>query len=358
MSFVPNFKPLQQDPGQAAIYLQIVSIISNSIAQGQLLKGEKLPSSRILAQKFQVGRQTVLNALNELIAQGWILSRQRAGYYVVEQLPVSHNEQSPLPPKTSVINWRLKDGFQAKFSESEQDYRYNFVAGTPDFDKFPFAEFRRHLAQVMNYPLKNDFSYNHAAGQPQLLSSLADYLRRSRHITDRPLLISNGSQDAIYMVSRLLLSIGDSVAVDQLGYQPAWSAFKENGADLVKIVSDEQGLDPDDLAKVLAKKRIRLIYLTPQHQYPTTVTLSAERRIKIYQLAAKHGVAILEDDYDHEYHYQRQPLPPMASDDPAQLIIYIGTLSKILYPGVRVGFMSAPPPVHQALLKLRQNHEP
>ncbi|NQZ21516.1 MAG: PLP-dependent aminotransferase family protein [Colwellia sp.] len=354
MSFIPHFKSLNNEAHQPASYLQIVSIIRSSIEQGQLLSGEKLPSSRVMAKRFSVGRQTLLNALNELIAQGWILSRQRVGYFVAEQHPVSQRHQLPSPAQSTTMKWHFNDRCDTLFTEPEQEYQYNFVAGTPDINSFPFAEFKRHFAQVMNYPLPSDFSYGNAAGQPQLLSSMAGYLRRSRNITARPLLISNGSQDAIYMVSRLLLGIGDRVAVDQLGYQPAWSAFKESGAELVKIASDEQGLDPDELAKEFATKRIRLIYLTPQYQYPTTVTLSTERRNKIYQLAVKYGVPILEDDYDHEYHYQGQPLPPIASEDPAQLVIYIGTLSKILYPGVRIGFISAPPPVHQALLKLRQ----
>jgi GntR family transcriptional regulator/MocR family aminotransferase len=354
LSFIPNFKSLNTEAHQPPSYLQIVSIIRNSIEQGQLLSGEKLPSSRVMANRFSVGRQTLVNALNELIAQGWILSRQRVGYYVAEQLPVSHSHQLPSVPQSTTMKWHFNDRCDTLFSEPDQEYQYNFVAGTPDIDKFPFAEFKRHFAQVMNYPLRSDFSYGNAAGQPQLLSSMTDYLRRSRNITGRPLLISNGSQDAIYMVSRLLLGEGDKVAVDQLGYQSAWSAFKESGAALVKIASDGQGLDPDELANELAKKRIRLIYLTPQYQYPTTVTLSTERRKKIYQLAVKYGVPILEDDYDHEYHYQGQPLPPMASEDPAELVIYIGTLSKILYPGVRIGFISAPAPVYRALLKLRQ----
>ncbi len=354
MSFIPHFKSLNNDAHQPASYLQIVSIIRNSIEQGQLLAGEKLPSSRVMANRFSVGRQTLINALNELIAQGWISSRQRVGYFVAEHLPVSHSHQLPSLPQSKTMKWHFNDRCDTLFSEPDQEYQYNFVAGTPDINRFPFAEFKRHFAQVMNYPLRSDFSYGNAAGQPQLLSSMADYLRRSRNITARPLLISNGSQDAIYMISRLLLGVGDKVAVDQLGYQSAWSAFKESGAALVKIASDDEGLDPDELAKALATNRIRLIYLTPQYQYPTTVTLSTERRNRIYQLAVKYGVPILEDDYDHEYHYQGQPLPPMASEDPAQLVIYIGTLSKILYPGVRIGFISAPLPVHQALLKLRQ----
>jgi len=345
---------LKNQADQLPSYLQIVSIIRNSIEQGQLLKNEKLPSSRVMAIRFSVGRQTLINALNELIAQGWIVSKQRVGYFVAEQLPVSHNYQLPASSKTPTIDWHFNDRCEMLFSELNKEYQYNFVAGTPDINSFPFTEFKRFFAQVMNYPLSSDFNYGNAAGQPQLLSSMADYLRRSRNITARPLLISNGSQDAIYMVSRLLLGVGDYVAVDQLGYQPAWSAFKESGASLVKIANDDQGLDPDILAKELANKRIRLIYLTPQYQYPTTVTLSKERRNKIYLLAVKYGVPILEDDYDHEYHYQSQPLPPMASEDPAELVIYIGTLSKILYPGVRIGFISAPLPVHQALLKLRQ----
>ena len=355
MSFFHNFKPLIRGKLNKPLYLQIESVIKNCIMEGQLRASERLPSSRVLANRFAVSRQTILNALNELIAEGFITSDERIAYFVASELPVGL-ETFPTPRNNhSDFQWRVKDILPADFSEEGQSVDYNFVAGTPNFDLFPFSEFKRHLLRVMNYPIEKDFSYGHAAGHPELISSLDEYLRRSRNISNRPLMITNGSQEAIYMVSRLLLSKHDAVAVNALDYQPAWAAFKLNGATLVKIKQDQDGLIPDDLSRQLEKnKSIKLIYLTPQLQHPTTATLSQQRREKIYQLAMENGIPIVEDDYDHEFHYYRHPLQPMASFDPSQIIIYIGTLSKVLYPGARIGFITSPKPVFDGLVKLRQ----
>jgi GntR family transcriptional regulator/MocR family aminotransferase len=165
--------------------------------------------------------------------------------------------------------------------------------------------------------------------------------------------ITNGSQEALYITAQLLLQAGDKVAVETLGYPPAMAAFKSAGADLVGVHQDENGIIPDDLEEKILQGNIRLIYLTPLHQYPTTVTLTISRRMAIYQLAATHGIPIIEDDYDHEFHYRCQPLAPMASQDPQQLVIYISTFSKIMFPGTRIGFMALSPPMAKAVKDYR-----
>lgn len=154
-------------------------------------------------------------------------------------------------------------------------------------------------------------------------------------------MICNGSQEGLYMVSKLLLQAGDKVAVEQFGYPPAWAAFKSSGAELAVIEQDHKGIIPEYLATQLGKGDIKLIYLTPLHQYPTTVTLDVSRRMQIYQLAAQFGVAIIEDDYDHEFHYDSQPIAPMAANDPLGLVIYISTFSKLMFAGARIGYVVA-----------------
>ena len=179
------------------------------------------------------------------------------------------------------------------------------------------------MSDVLTRPDMSQLSYGQSAGTPELIDQVKIYLRKSRAITNREIVITNGSQEALFIVAQLLLQAGDKVAAEELGYPPAMSAFVSAGAELVGIKQDKQGMCPNDLEAQICTGNIRLIYLTPLHQYPTTVTLTVSRRMAIYQLAAKHSIPIIEDDYDHEFHYRCQPLAPMASQDPAQLVIYL-----------------------------------
>jgi GntR family transcriptional regulator/MocR family aminotransferase len=233
------------------------------------------------------------------------------------------------------------------------DFKYNFSGGQPDLALFPFDEFKRCMSQVLSRPNAAQLSYGQSAGTPELIDQVKTYLRKSRAITEREIVITNGSQEALFIVSQLLLQSGDKVAVEELGYPPAMLAFSNSGAELVGVKQDAQGMCPDNLEVQILKGNIRLIYLTPLHQYPTTVTLTVSRRMAIYQLAAQHKIPIVEDDYDHEFHYRCQPLPPMATEDPAHLIIYLSTFSKIMFPGARIGIMALSKAMAKAVTEYR-----
>jgi GntR family transcriptional regulator/MocR family aminotransferase len=175
-----------------------------------------------------------------------------------------------------------------------------------------------------------------------------------RAVSDREILVTHGSQEAIFLTAQLLIRPGDAVAVERLGYGPAWEALRAAGARLVPIATDEDGIDPEDLARVARRRRLRLLYTTPLHQYPTTATLPLPRRLRLYEVATQADIPILEDDYDHEFHYRSQPLAPLASRDPAEQIIYISTFSKILFPSARIGFMAVPRGLAPALAEYRR----
>jgi len=176
--------------------------------------------------------------------------------------------------------------------------------------------------------------------------------------------ITNGSQEALYIIAQILLSTGDSVAVEAMGYRPAWNAFSNAGANLIAVAQDDGGIIPESFASVVSAQQaqgtpIKLLYLTPLHQYPTTVTLSVTRRQAIYRIAQQHKIAIIEDDYDHEFHYRCQPLAPMASDDPQGLVIYLSTFSKVMFPGARIGFMAIDSTLRDAVVSYKTiiNHK-
>jgi len=327
-----------------AKYLVIAQALRKAIREGQVAPTEGLPSARKLAQQLAVNRHTIMAALAELVAQGWVEAKERSGYRVVASLPIQSsrtiNKVNQTPQN---FDWKFRHKLNVPETPKVKasQYAYNFSGGQPDIRKFPFDEFKSHFSQTCQRPKIDDFCYGDSRGEAELITEISIYLRRVRSITDKEMMICNGSQEALYMVSQLLLQPGDKVAVEQLGYPPAWATFERAGAELIAIEQDNRGLDPDHLAKVLAEGGVKLLYLTPLHQYPTTVSLDIARRMKIYQLAVQYGIAIVEDDYDHEFHYDSQPIAPMAADDPAGLVIYISTFSKIMFGGARIGYVVA-----------------
>jgi GntR family transcriptional regulator/MocR family aminotransferase len=345
---------LQNANSTQAKYLQLAETVRNAIKQGQLTAGDKLPSVKSISQDLDLNRHTVMKSLAELVAEGWIESIQRVGYKVVHNLPI---ERSLTLAQANVlsdpINYRfVRSGSQLP-TYPASDCEYNFAGGQPDLTQFPFDEFKRCMSDVLSRPELVELSYGQSAGMPELIEQIKHYLRKSRAITEREVVITNGSQEALFIVAQLLLQTGDKVAVEELGYPPAMSVFSSTGAELVGVKQDAQGMCPDDLEIQILKGNVRLIYLTPLHQYPTTVTLTISRRMAIYQLAVRHSIPIVEDDYDHEFHYRCQPLAPLATQDPAQLVIYLSTFSKIMFPGARIGIMAVSKAMAKAVTEYR-----
>jgi len=323
-------------------YLQLAEVVREAICKGQLLPGDVLPSVKALSEDLQFNRHTVMRSFAELIAEGWLESIERIGYKVVSLLPIEtsllHSVNQNVDDK--VIDYRIVRPTASLPINKADTFKYNFSGGQPDINSFPFNEFKSYMSDSLTRPNAQQLGYGESAGTKDLISEVKEYLRKVRGVIDREIVITNGSQEAIFIAAQLLLQQGDKVAVEALGYPPAMSAFTNAGAELVTIKQDAEGLLPDDLEFNILQGNIRLIYLTPLHQYPTTVTLTVARRMKIYQLAATHNIPIIEDDYDHEFHYRCRPLAPMISQDPKQLVIYISTFSKIMFPGARVGFMA------------------
>jgi GntR family transcriptional regulator / MocR family aminotransferase len=346
---------LDQENNKQAKYLQLASVIRLAIRKGQFIAGDSLPSVKSLSNDSNLNRHTVMKALAELIAEGWVESAERVGYKVVDHLPIEHSLRLSKDDKSqqSEFKYRLVRLADNLPEHNLEEITYNFSGGLADLSRFPFAEFKSHMADSLSRPNLSQLGYGETAGTRELVAQVKSYLRKARGITDRKIIITNGSQEAMFITAQLLLQQGDKVAVEELGYPPAMSVFKSAGAELVAIKQDKQGIVPEALEMAIIKGNIRLIYLTPLHQYPTTVTLSVSRRMQIYQLAARHQIPILEDDYDHEFHYRCQPLAPMASQDPKQLVIYVSTFSKIMFPGARIGIMAVNKNLAQAITDYR-----
>ncbi|WP_105169838.1 MocR-like pyridoxine biosynthesis transcription factor PdxR [Pseudoalteromonas sp. T1lg23B] len=324
-----------------AIYLQLAGALRNAIKAGELMTGAKLSSARTMASAYQLNRHTVMNALQLLVAEGWLEAREKSGYFVTRTLPIDSSvEQEKQPqyiPKPLTFAQPMSDPVTAELAQ----YKYNFAGGLPDIEQFPFVEFKRALSNVCQRIDAKKLHYGAVGGESELKFQIQAYLQRARNLQAEDLVVCNGSQEALFLSARVFISPGDYVACESLGYPPARKAFSACGARIIDIHQDEQGLCVADLEAQLQRYRIKLLYLTPLHQYPTTVTLSPTRRLQIYQLCYQYGVVIIEDDYDHEFHYRCQPLQPMASDDPAGIVIYISTFSKIMFAGARVGYICA-----------------
>ena len=333
---------LNLDNSTKKIYLKIANAIRGSIESGHVLTQEKLPSARVLAEQLSVNRHTVMAAYNELVAQGWVKTKPRQGYRVAESLPIygSVNAQQQAQQIVPQHQWRLAKENPTITGLAASRYAFNFAGGNPDIDLFPFNEFKSFMGDALNRPDTKELNYGDNNGFSPFIKEVSTYLRRVRSINNKEIIVVNGTQEALYILSQVLIKSGDKVAVESLGYQPAWDAFENVGAQLIGVKQTEQGIDVNHLEALIKQHKIRLLYLTPLHQYPTTTTLAMSKRKKIYHLAQLHNIAIIEDDYDHEFHYNSQPLPPMAANDPASLVIYLSSFSKIMFPGIRLGIIA------------------
>jgi len=342
------------------LYQQLESEIIQLICRGILKPGQVLPSSRELAQSLQLNRKTVVATYEELDAQGWVETKERSGVYVSSRLPdtsdrtIKENNQKLIrsrQPGYPLIIEQASEG--PSITDPNMDYDtpgtsaplYRIDDGFPDPRLAPIEELMREYRRFGKGHLTNRFlMYGPEQGSYRLRVELAKFLNRTRgmQVTENEILITKGTQMALYLTTQLLIHPGDIVFVPEPGYRFANQTFKMAGANLVFIPVDKEGMDVDRIEQLCKKKVPRMIYIIPHHHRPTTVTLSAERRMRLLTLASKYGFALIEDDYDFDYHYTSDPLFPLASFDNGGHIVYVGSFCKSIAPGVRIGFMVAP----------------
>jgi GntR family transcriptional regulator/MocR family aminotransferase len=341
-------------------FLQIARSLTADIQRGRLRPGDRLPGSRRLAQSLQVHRNTVLAALAELMAEGWVETAPGRGTFVTRTIvnPLGRPFSRRLDLRAHVrahVPFALPESPAAYRPPSLPRGTLNLSNGAPDVRLVPAAAIGRAYRRVLALRGADLLSYGEPEGHAGLRAALASMLTSTRGLPVGPddVLVTRGSQMALTLAARALLRPGDTVAVEELGYRPAWEAFRAAGATVVPVVVDRDGMDVDALKRLASRTVIRAVYVTPHHQYPTTVTLKAARRLSLLALARAGRIAIIEDDYDHEFHYDGRPVLPLASADHAGLVVYIGTLSKVLAPGLRIGYIVAPPAVLRSASAIR-----
>lgn len=315
--------------GQGPLYRQLILALREQGARGDLKPGDLLPSTRELASRLQIHRHTVAAAFQELEAEGWIGSEPGRGFRVAHS-PVVAAEIAPPPDERHPVPVQA---------------RFRFPSGQPDLRLFPREEYFGMVRKVMrDMDPEELLGYSSPLGRDSLRHGLTQFLTHTRglRLTPENLVVTHGCQEAVFLLGQLLLSRGDRVGVEEKGFPPMWKALRQAGAELIPLSLDRYGLLPEAVEEACRRRPLRMLYLTPVHQYPTTATLPLERRQAIYELAVRCDFYVLEDDYDSEFHFTSQPPAPMKAYDPHDRILYCGTLSKLLAPSLRLGFAVVP----------------
>lgn len=352
--WTPTLPPTPGDHHEP-IFLRIARGVMSDIRRGRLSPGQQLRSSREWAKELGVSRNTVLAALAELEAQGWLTTTSTRGTFVSDELPEELAGAATRGLAELGLSLPPEPDFFTSRPFSLLPSVLHFSAGTPDPRLVPTELLARTWRRVVRRGGQRLLEYGDPGGHPALRRALAQMLAEVRGVpaTAEQVVVTRGSQMALDLLARAVLRPGETVAVEALGYRPAWEALRLAGARLLPLPVDREGLDVEALARALKRRRVRAVYVTPHHQYPTTVTMSAARRLRLLTLARQHGVLVIEDDYDHEFHYEGRPVLPLASGDDAGVVASIGTLSKVLAPGLRLGFVVAPTALADRLVRLR-----
>jgi GntR family transcriptional regulator/MocR family aminotransferase len=315
-----------------AVYLQIADTIISDIRSGRLKAGDALPGSRNLAQTLKINRNTVVEAYQVLINEEWVISKERKGNFVSEKLPVLHERNAD-----HISNTRQQQVLSTGLL-------INFDDGHPDSKIAPVTELARAYRQIFSFKAKwQMMGYGDEHGGVEFRKMISQMLNHQRgmHIHENEISITRGSQMGMFLTAQSLLTSGDHIIVEDPGYQPAWQAFEYAGATLLPVPVDQEGISIEAIERLVAQhQNIKAIYITPHRQYPTTVTLSLSRRLRLIELSNQYNITIIEDDYDNEFHFGYRPILPISSFPELHNYVYFGTLSKVVAPALRIGYMA------------------
>lgn len=341
----------------ARIYRQLV----DAILDGRLRAGERLPPTRELARRLEVSRNTVALAYERLSAEGFLEGRAGAGTFVTAR-PMPIRTATAGSPATGRSGRPREDRSEGDGgagprrlwreipvplrSEEAPEPTYDFRLGAPDPELFPLATWRRLVARELRPSAIRAGTYGDPSGHAGLRAAITRYVGISRSVRAEPddVLVTQGAQQALDLIGRVLIEPGDHVAVEEPGYPPARLLFRSLGARVTGVPVDSEGLDVAAIPPA-----VRLVYVTPSHQFPLGAPMSLERRTALLAWARRRGGTVIEDDYDSEFRFGGRPLEPLQSLDRDGRVIYVGSFSKTLLPMLRVGFLIAPASLRAAL---------
>lgn len=335
--------------GSGDLAARIYRQLRQAILDGRLRPGDRLPPTRRLAGQLAVARNTVSVAYERLTAEGFLVARVGSGTYVAD------TPLAPLRPRgagpAGAARPRPPWDAAIPLPSSGGSYRYDFRVGVPDADLFPLATWRRLVDGALRASAIRPAAYREPAGHPDLREAVARYVGVARSVRAgaEDVIVTQGAQQALDLVARVVVAPGEVVAVEDPGYPPARRLFHSLGARVVPVPVDEEGLDVSRLPP-----RAGLVYVTPSHQFPVGTPMSLARRARLLRWAADRDAVVVEDDYDSEFRFSARPLEPLQSLDRDGRVVYVGTFSKTLLPMLRLGFLVAPASLRTALLAAKQ----
>ncbi len=342
--------------GEGLLYQQVYRGVRAEILSGKLAAGARLPSTRTLAADLGISRNVAMLAYDQLLDEGYALARTGSGTIVAPTLPEEwtgmvspagaglgkSRRTEPRLARSGARALEIARTVPARWDLRGRRLAYDFRVGRPAFDDFPHGIWCRLLGRRARSAGRDELDYGSPEGRLELRAALAERLRRFRGIETSPrcIVVVNGAQQALDLVTRVLLDPGDRVLIEEPHYLGARWAFAAGGAKLVPARVDDDGMQ---VPKSLGPRRApRLAYVTPSHQFPTGVVLPLARRLELLDWAARSGAFIVEDDYDSEYRYAGRPLQALASLDAEGRVLYVGTFSKLMFPALRLGYLVLP----------------
>ncbi|MDB5850822.1 MAG: DNA-binding protein [Rhodoferax sp.] len=326
---------------------QLVRQLREAIHSGRLAAGEQLPPSRLLAEQLGVSRKTVNEAYARLTYDSLLIGRVGSGTFVAEKalrgLPAA--ERVDFAGGAVLARWRNLQT-PLRHLPHEGRARFEFIGGAPDRSLFPHAEWRRCVQHALRESARSRGLYGPAEGLPALREAIARHVSFSRGVrcTAADVLVTNGAQQALDLVARVLIEPGCTVAVEEPGYPPARLLLEAQGARVVGVPVDAEGLCVAQIPE-----GTRLVYVTPAHQFPLGMPMSAPRRAKLLARAQALGALVVEDDYDSEFRFEGRPNDALQSLDQNGRVAFVGSFSKTISPELRLGYLIAPPAIVEAV---------
>lgn len=342
------------------LYLQLSNQFIGYIKEGKIPSGTKLMGSRSLAELLAIHRKTVVACYEELALQGWIESIPKKGTFVHSNLPLLEQkdyEAKMLSKEKMVTGYTFYHNTILPKKGALKDEKITYINdGTSDGRLTPVEELARIYRRIVaKKSIYKELDYGTTQGNLKLRTVLTGYLNATRGLQIEPknMLITRGSQMGIWLSSQLLLRKKDVIVVGETNYIAADLTFLAQEATIKRVKVDENGIQTTAIEELCKKYTVKAIYVTSHHHHPTTVTLSAERRIHLLNLARQYHIAIIEDDYDYDFNYCHAPILPLASHDTHGNVIYIGSVCKTVAPVFRVGYLIAPKQFVDEAAKLR-----
>ena len=328
-------------------HTKLLSKLTEDIKNGRLVPNSMLPGTRSLAKQLGVNRKTVQQVYEELEVQGWLITKPRCGTFIADIIPEQglSDENKQLisnAHKTKSTSMLVENVYKNALNTSNNNVTIN--DGIPDTRLIPYEILARAYRRAcISLSRHSSLGYGDPRGTKELRHSIQKMLSDDRFMNCslEQVCIVRGSQMAIYLASRVLDPNKGAIIMEEMCYLPAKAAFELNGFKILKCRLDHHGLNILALKELLAQHEVAAIYVTPHHQYPTTVCLPIDRRLDLLKLSKQYQFAIIEDDYDNEFHYETKPIPPLASLPNSENVVHIGSMSKVFAPGLRLGYLSA-----------------